>query len=218
MNRKVVYTASCLLVLLLFCLHEIFLNFHPDIRNVRVALKFSMSFIPFVLSYFGWKNHRNVLGLYVTEGLLLCCIADAVINLQLIVGIVLYMLGHLCFIVGFIKIRKPHFIQYVLWIVTALTISLLLWFVPEKPAQIKIAAIVYTLFMTAMVSFSYCGSMRIFLGGIIFGLSDILLMISMALGINDGIFHIFSLGIYYLGVLMFANRTFVGAEDAIPVI
>ena len=69
-----------------------------------------------------------------------------------------------------------------------------------------------------LVSFSYCGSKRIFLGGIIFGLSDILLMISMALGINDGIFHIFSLGIYYLGVLMFANRTFVGAEDAIPVI
>lgn len=218
MNRKLIFTASCLLVFVLFCFHEYFLNFHAELKNVRVGLKFSMSFIPFILSYTGWKNFKTTLGFYVTAGLLLCCIADAVININLIFGIALYMLGHFCFVLGFIKIRKPHLIQYILWIASALTISLLLWFVPEKPAQIKIAAIVYTLFMTAMVSFSFCGSTRIFLGGIIFGLSDILLMINMALGIDDGIFHIFSLGIYYLGVLLFANRTYVGAEDAIPVI
>ena len=115
MNKKRVFTIACLFVTALFSLHEIFLNCFNHISFARVVLKFLMSFIPFGLAYFGWKSNKNKLNFFITLGLLAYCVADAAINIVLILGIVLYLFGHLFFIRAFLSIKKPVLIQYLCW-------------------------------------------------------------------------------------------------------
>lgn len=212
MNKKRVFVIACFFVAVLFLLHEIFLNFYNNLSFARVILKFLMSFIPFGLAFLGWKSDKNKVNFFIMLGLFVCCIADAVINIVLIVGGILYLAGHLLFMRAFLSIKKPVLIQYLCWAFFAILVSVFLYFVHDADPKLKIFAVIYTLFMTAMVSFSFCATKRLFIGGVIFGLSDVLLMINMATGASDGVAHIFSLGIYYVGVLLMANEIYVAEK------
>lgn len=212
MNKKRVFTIACLFVTALFSLHEIFLNFFNHISFARVVLKFLMSFIPFGLAYFGWKSNKNKLNFFITLGLFAYCVADAAINIVLILGIVLYLFGHLFFIRAFLSIKKPVLIQYLCWGVFSIAVFCFIYFIPDVDYKLKVFTAVYILFVTAMATLSFGITRKIFAGGLIFWLSDILLIINIAAGFSDGIAHIFSLGIYYVAVLLLASEVYLSEK------
>lgn len=212
MNKKRVFTIACLFVTALFSLHEIFLNFFNHISFARVVLKFLMSFIPFGLAYFGWKSNKNKLNFFITLGLFAYCVADAAINIVLILGIVLYLLGHLFFIRAFLSIKKPVLIQYLCWGVFSIAVFCFIYFIPDVDYKLKVFTAVYILFVTAMATLSFGITRKIFAGGLIFWLSDILLIINIAAGFSDGLAHIFSLGIYYVAVLLLASEVYLSEK------
>lgn len=212
MNKKRVFTIACLFVTALFSLHEIFLNFFNHISFARVVLKFLMSFIPFGLAYFGWKSNKNKLNFFITLGLFAYCVADAAINIVLILGIVLYLLGHLFFIRAFLSIKKPVLIQYLCWGVFSIAVFCFIYFIPDVDCKLKVFTAVYILFVTAMATLSFGITRKIFAGGLIFWLSDILLIINIAAGFSDGLAHIFSLGIYYVAVLLLASEVYLSEK------
>jgi len=212
MNKKRVFTIACLFVTALFSLHEIFLNFFNHISFARVVLKFLMSFILFGLAYFGWKSNKNKLNFFITLGLFAYCVADAAINIVLILGIVLYLLGHLFFIRAFLSIKKPVLIQYLCWGVFSIAVFCFIYFIPDVDYKLKVFTAVYILFVTAMATLSFGITRKIFAGGLIFWLSDILLIINIAAGFSDGLAHIFSLGIYYVAVLLLASEVYLSEK------
>lgn len=171
-----------------------------------------MSFIPFGLAYFGWKSNKNKLNFFITLGLFAYCVADAAINIVLILGIVLYLLGHLFFIRAFLSIKKPVLIQYLCWGVFSIAVFCFIYFIPDVDYKLKVFTAVYILFVTAMATLSFGITRKIFAGGLIFWLSDILLIINIAAGFSDGLAHIFSLGIYYVAVLLLASEVYLSEK------
>ena len=63
-----------------------------------------------------------------------------------------------------------------------------------------------------MATLSFGITRKIFAGGLIFWLSDILLIINIAAGFSDGLAHIFSLGIYYVAVLLLASEVYLSEK------
>ena len=85
--------------------------------------------------------------------------------------------------------------------------------VPDFDFLLVAAGIIYVIFMTAMVSFSFVAPRQICVGGLIFGISDILLMCNMVFGTTP-LSHIISLGAYYIGVFIIADYVFKGKHSS----
>ncbi len=214
-SKKMLFYVSCFLALVLFAAHETLLNFFPEARPARSCLKFFISVIPFCLSFAGWKSNKNGLNFFILLGLFICCLADVFINIVFVAAIVLYLLGHLCFIRAFLSCKRPRVFNFVLWAILYLAICLGILFLTDVPFDKRAEGLVYCAFMCAMVAFSFCGPALIRAGGIIFGLSDVLLMVNIVLGIKDGPSHVAALGIYYVGVFLMAAQVFL-RENANP--
>ena len=124
-------------------------------------------------------------------------------------------MGHLFFIRGFVSCKRPRAFQFVLWAALFLAICAGVLFLADITLDKKIEGCVYSAFMCAMVAFSFCGPALVCAGGIIFGFSDVLLMVNMALGVETGAPHVVALGVYYVGVfLMAAHVYFVEARPS----
>ncbi len=213
--NKIVFAVACLLALALFCAHEFLLNFYPETLAARNVIKFFISGIPFCLSAAAWKSKKSALGLYLTLGLLLCCVGDVFINIVFVLSIAIFLVGHLFFIRGFVSCKRPRAFQFVLWAALFLAICAGVLFLADITLDKKIEGCVYSAFMCAMVAFSFCGPALVCAGGIIFGFSDVLLMVNMALGVETGAPHVVALGVYYVGVfLMAAHVYFVEARPS----
>ena len=210
--NKIIFAVSCLLALALFSAHEYLLNFYPETLAARNVIKFFISVIPFCLSAAAWKSKKSALSLFVTLGLLICCVGDVVINISLVISIGLYLVGHSLFIKGFFCCKKPRVFQFVLWGGMFLGICVWLLFLDNISTTQKIEGLVYSAFMCAMVAFSFCGPALVCAGGIIFGVSDVLLMLNIVLDTEKGLPHIIALGVYYVGVFLMAAHVFFVEE------
>lgn len=213
-SKKVIFVAACLLALALFSAHEFLLNFYPETLAERNVIKFFISAIPFCLTFFAWKANKSSLGFFLTLGLLACCVGDVLINITFILSIALYLVGHSLFIKGFFCCKKPCPFQFVLWLgMLAAICAWLIFFAGVSTTQ-KIEGVVYSAFMCAMVAFSLCGPAVLCAGGIIFGISDILLMANIVIGVETGAAHVLALGIYYVGVFLMAAAVYFPARSA----
>ena len=208
-SKKKIFAAACLFALAFFSAHEFLLNFYPETLAQRNVIKFFISVIPLLLSFFAWRTNKSALSLFTTLGLLLCCVGDVVINISLVVSIALYLVGHSLFIKGFFCCKKPRVFQFVLWGVMFLGICAWLLFFANVSVTQKIEGLVYSAFMCAMVAFSFCGPALVCAGGIVFGLSDVLLMLNIVLDTEKGLPHIIALGVYYVGVFLMAAHVFL---------
>lgn len=207
--RKIIFAASCVLALALFVAHETLLNFYPGTGAARNVIKFFISAIPFCLSAFAWKSNKSPFVFFVTLGLFACCVGDVVINIAFVLSVALYLVGHSLFVKGFFCCKKPRAFQFVLWGTLFAAICVWLIFFTNVPMKEKIEGCVYSIFMCAMVAFSFCGPVLVCAGEIIFGISDILLIVNILIGVETGAAHVLSLGIYYVGVFLMAANIFL---------
>ncbi len=206
--KKIIFTASCLVALALFAAHEALLNFWPESSAVRNAIKFLISSIPFALCASTLKKEKSALNFFITLGLFACCLGDLCINIVFILSICIYLVGHSFFIKSFFSCKKPGAFHFALWGILLSAICAALLFLDISAIQ-KIEGIVYSTFMCAMVAFSFCAPPLIRAGGIIFGISDILLMVNIVIKVEDGPLHIIALGIYYVGVFLMAASLYL---------
>ena len=213
-TKKIVFAAACVLAACLFAAHEFLLNFHPETLAARNVIKFFISAIPLCLAAAAWKSKKSAFALFMALGFLACWLGDIVINISLYVSIALYLVGHSLFIRGFFCCKRPRAFQFALWGVLLLAIWGGIIFVSQVSLPLKIAGCVYAAFMSAMVAFSFCGPLVFCAGGIIFGISDILLMLNMVLQTERGWPHILSLGTYYIGVMLMSGNLFLSEQQS----
>lgn len=212
--KKIIFVASCLLALALFSAHEYLLNFYPETLAARNVIKFFISVIPFCLSFAAWKSNKSAFDLYLALGLFICCVGDVLINITFILSIAMYLVGHSLFVKGFFCCKKPRAFHFVLWGAMFLAICVWLVFFAGVSFVQKIEGVVYSVFMCAMVAFSFCGPALVRAGGIIFGFSDVLLMLNIVLDTESGIAHIIALGVYYVGVFLMAAYVFLAERPS----
>jgi len=207
-SQKIIFCVSCFLALLLFSAHEALLNFYPETLAVRNIIKICISMIPFFLSFFAWKKKKDALGLFLCLGLFACCLGDFFININFLLSVVIFLVGHIFFIRSFFFYKKPRAIHFVLWGLLYLAICLWIVFLSGVPKAKVIEGCVYSAFMIAMVCFSFCGPALLCAGGMTFGLSDILLMVNLSMGRTNGLPHVIALGVYYVAVFIMAAYVF----------
>ena len=213
-SKKIIFAAACLLALALFSAHEFLLNFYPETLAARNVIKFFISAIPFCLTFFAWKANKSPLGFFLALGLFACCVGDVLINITFILSIALYLVGHSLFIKGFFCCKKPRAFHFALWLGFLAAICAWLLFFAGVSTMQKIEGVVYSAFMCAMVAFSLCGPAVLCAGGIIFGISDILLMVNIVINVETGPAHILALGTYYIGVFLMAAAVYFPSLSA----
>lgn len=215
--KKSFYWLVSLFVLVLFCLNEYCYSFSGNADGFfvqRILLKFGISFTSVLLAFAGLKRFTDRTNLLLFMGLLFCCIGDVVINLHIVAGAMVFLVGHLFFVKSFIHGKAPSMRIFVIWAVfaTVMVTGIVLmrcYVVPDFDSFLVTAGIIYVVFMTAMVSFSFMAPGQLCAGGVIFGISDILLICNLVFGTTP-LSHIISLGVYYVAIFIISDYVFKG--------
>ena len=210
MNKRFVVGIFSVFVFFLFLLHEYFLFAHHEWRGLEAVLKGVLSLFPFILCFLGWKENKSRLSFLFLSGFLLCLLGDALINLFMEFAAVCYFAAHCIFVRCYLYFRKPKVWQFVVWIVVFLLICVFIQFV-NVSLLLKVFGILYTFAMTAMVMFSVKIPKLLTIGSLIFFISDILLLRNFIYS-ETVVSHFFSLGLYYVAVMIIASKVFVGFD------
>jgi len=212
MNKKSIYLVSCILMTVIFAVHETLLNLVPDLFALRNSLKFVLSSIPLILTILALKKSRNFENVIIVVALSLMLIGDITINWITMIAGVCFFFGHLCFVIDFVRYKKPAVYQYILWVVLSAAIILPLIFCPNIPSDIRTTWIMYTPIFTATAATSFCAPRTIRTGGILFAISDVLVLLNTIFDSEYGIYHIVSLGMYYFALMLIAEFVFLEKE------
>lgn len=221
MWKRIYWFITCFFAVLLFCQNEYYCSFSGNPEGFaiqRMFLKFGISFLAVLVALIGFYSCRSRMNFFILAGLILSCIGDMVINANLVVGAMVFLMGHIFFIKGFIAFKAPPKQIFVVWaflmvILISGIVLMKCFVVPDFDFLLVAAGIIYVIFMTAMVSFSFVAPRQICIGGLIFGISDILLMCNMVFGTTP-LSHIISLGAYYIGVFIIADYVFKGKHSS----
>ena len=208
MKKRFVVCFFSMIVFVLFLLHEYFLFAHHEWKVLEAVLKGTLSLFPFVLCFLGWKENKSRLSFLFLIGFFLCLIGDAFINLFMEFAAVSYVLAHCVFVRCYLYFRKPKFWQFIIWIVVFGCVCIFIKFV-DVSFLLKIFGTIYTFAMTAMVMFSFGIPKQLMIGSIIFFVSDILMLRNFIYS-ETVLSHFFSLGSYYVAVMLIAAKVFFG--------
>ncbi|MDY4832922.1 MAG: lysoplasmalogenase family protein [Treponema sp.] len=213
MKKHCVVIIFSIILFVLFLVHEYFLFAHHEWRVLEAVLKGSLSLFPFILCFLGWKEDKSRLNILFLIAFCLCLIGDAVINLFMVFSAVCYFVAHCIFVRCYFYFRKPKFWQFVVWIVVFACICIFIQFV-KVSSLLKIFGVLYTFAMTAMVMFSFGIPKQLMIGSIIFFISDILMLRNFIYS-ETVVSHFFSLGSYYVAVMLIAVKIFFGFGEEV---
>ena len=213
MNKRHLVIIFSILTFGIFIIHEYFLFAHHEMKVLEAVLKGILSFFTFLLCFFGWKENKNRINLFFLLGFFLCLIGDAFINIFMEFAALCYFFAHCLFIRCYLFFRKPEKWQIWIWISAFIIICFFIRFV-SVPIHLKIFGSLYTLAMTAMVMFSIKIPKLFTIGSLIFFISDILLLRNFIYS-ETIVSHFFSLGLYYVAMLIIAGKVFFGIESTI---
>lgn len=211
MNKRFVVGIFSIIVFVVFLVHEYFLFAHHEMRVLEAVLKGLLSLFPFILCFLGWKDNKSRLSFLFLIGFLLCLIGDALINIFMEFAAICYFMAHCVFVRCYLYFRKPKLWQFVLWIAVFACICVFIQFV-EVSFLLKIFGALYTFAMTAMVMFSFKIPKSLMIGSLIFFISDILMLRNFIYS-ETVVSHFFSLGSYYVAVMLIAANVYFGIGE-----
>lgn len=210
MNKRFVVIIFSFIVFVLFLIHEYFLFAHHELRVLEAVLKGLLSLFPFILCFLGWKDNKSRLSFLFLIVFFLCLIGDAVINLFMEFSAICYFMAHCVFVRCYFYFKKPRVWQIIVWLAVFACICVFIQFV-KVSFLLKIFGALYTFAMTAMVMFSFKIPKQLMIGSFIFFVSDILLLRNFIYS-ETVVSHFFSLGLYYVAVMMISAKVYFGFE------
>lgn len=211
MNKRFVVGIFSIIVFVVFLVHEYFLFAHHEMRGLEAVLKGLLSLFPFILCFLGWKEKRNRMEFLFLIGFFLCLIGDALINIFMEFSAVCYFLAHCVFVRCYFYFKKPRIWQIIVWLAVFACICVFIQFV-KVSFLLKIFGALYTFAMTAMVMFSFKIPKQLMIGSLIFFVSDILMLRNFIYS-ETVVSHFFSLGSYYVAVMLIAANVYFGIGE-----
>lgn len=153
------------------------------------------------------KSANNKYCSFILAGLTTAALADIVINIHFISGVILFIVGHMCFYTAQCFVRKIYASDFIYSIILAFSSLAFILFFPGiniSNSNVKIVCIAYAMIISLMAGKSIANawiektlfSIVISIGCLLFFLSDMLLAIHLFLGVGR-IAVILCLLVYY---------------------
>ena len=219
-RQQVIFTG--LLMLALFAVYEVSLFVYGTLPLVQAGLKLVLSAIAVVTCFFGYRSHRTYFTEFLLIALAVFLVADTVIALHFIAGTIVFAAGHLLLTILYLQKCRPTKRDILIWaLFTGVMTAALLLIRPAAGSvytslPLRILAICYLAVMAAMVISARRVSRWVFVGSLLFGISDVLLIINLAMGWSEVIGAV-SLAVYYTGItfIAYANRAALPGDDTL---
>ncbi len=196
-----------LLYLLVTILTAVAVRYHQSVQPGdalgTAVLKCCASLPSVLLGLRGFLMERNRFDLILLIAMTFGMVADVAINLNMTLGGILFLIGHLLYDVAFIREKKPSGKQYLVWLILYLIAFAVLFSVKDRVAlKLFLFALVYFLILTSTVVFSYPLSRIVFTAAVVFAVSDCFLVYNV-LADSDVFLKTVALLIYYFSVLLY---------------
>lgn len=172
---------------------------------IQWGIKFSIGLISVLLSLPMLIRKKNRKQVVLSIVLVLFLLGDTSINLNFLVGGILFSLGHILLLAClFYRFKPTKDILIVFGITYLVFLTLNLCFLNKNGILLTVGFLVYSLIISLLeaVSIRYCNQIRI--GVLLFVLSDFMLMLNIGLG-NSLMFGHFARFIYYFSVMVLAT-------------
>jgi len=150
-------------------------------------------------------NGRFFFGMAVC--VLVCAIADLVINQHFVAGICVFALVHVGLIIMFVRRRKPSFYQWLTWGIIAVLAVILILLIGKDLGYLRFVAAGYACIISFMVVTSVGMPMPVTTGAVLFMASDLMLGLYHTTGKMLAMHAVFML-LYYLAVFFLAYSCF----------
>jgi hypothetical protein len=196
-----------LCVTVIFILYVLMLfdySLFPDNKNVITVLKAEIAVLSSLIALIGFLKRRNMLSGFITIGVALLGIADAITANSILAGSLLHIAAYITLTYAYIKEEMPGFRRITTWVImTGIGVAALMS-VDGSYGFLRVIAIVYLAASAAMVISSLVLPRRVFYGSIFLFFAGMLLMYNQ---INGTTFfsHALSLGFYYLAIIALAT-------------
>lgn len=195
---KIAIKGSMTLIAVLFCGFAIFTLYSRtgDIHNLVTP-----------------KGYET--NLLVLIGLTICMIADVMLVIKFVVGMMLFLVGHLCYIAYFLSIAPFNPISIIIFVISATITFIYFNRYKENMGKLKTAYFIYGLVILGTFSIGIMLPFSIGPYGVVAAISAVLLVISdFMLAINNVhkqkvLSDLMYLGYYFMGQYFMALSVFV---------
>ena len=153
--------------------------------------------------------------LFVLYGLIICAVADALLVIKFAVGMLFFFLGHICYIIYFLKIAPFNPVSIIVFVITAGILAIYFNKYRENMGKLKIAYFIYG--VTINVTFALGIMLPFSIGsyGVVPAIAATLLVISdVMLALNNMhkrkvLSDLMYLGYYFMGQFCMALSVFI---------
>ena len=217
--RAIVATA------LLYLLRQLLLVPLEADSQVLVALKLACGLPVLVLALLMWRERATRHSGLIALAMLLYFAANGVINLNMTLGMALFMLGHLAMVSSFLMTRKPSRLHVLVWLLLSVFFLAQAWLIRKRLDTATLAAgVVYAVTVSALVAFSLPVSRRAVIGTCLMLMSNQLLVVTLLMPEQYAVGTV-ELLLYYISLLCLAadpeglvkhGASFIHPRDGTP--
>ena len=175
----------------------------PAQLAVRTAIKGLVTLTITVLCARTGKVGKDRAVTLLFAGLLLCVAGDVLLNYFFIPGMAVFALGHILFCCAFMAEKKPQRKQVLIWSCAVVCVAAAVFALKGYLGALAMPVLLYGAVLTAMVTFSYGYNLLMFLGAVLFTVSDAMTATEQVAEVG-AVFEFILLGLYYAGVLLMA--------------
>lgn len=168
-------------VALLFILMTVLLQFY--FRYNTLFLKAACTSVGVMLSLWAVLKKADVFSILVFCALLLCMAADVILELRFVIGMLVFLCGHLFLIAALLQFAQPQWVSLLLWLLLySGTVLLFRKYIPQLGSRF-LPFMVYPVILLGMLSLALplpfmlhnTGSWLFAAGAFLFSCSDLLL-------------------------------------------
>ncbi|HQA97581.1 MAG TPA: lysoplasmalogenase [Clostridia bacterium] len=173
MSNQVGFTLSVLVMMLMMGLsYQIACETGWYAHSVRLAFKGLTTLFAAMLALYAYTQNGHVYALIMAAGIVLCAVADVLLELHFLTGMACFAAGHLFYIASFLIRARPGTISLQLFIVLFILCTLAAFWARKKVSFPLLPLYLYSLIISLMVASALGQTPLVFLGAVLFILSD----------------------------------------------
>ncbi len=163
----VLYAMAALGVSYQLCKHKAWYS-----RGTILAMKGGTTLLAALLALYGALGSRLPAHLWLAGGIALCAAADVTLELHFIAGMLNFALGHLCFMIAFLLLQSPGLQNLSVFAALALLMLPAVGKLRSRLDRPFAPYAAYALIIAAMLSLAFEQKPPVFIGALLFVLSD----------------------------------------------
>lgn len=141
-------------------------------KTAILAFKGLTTFLAAVLALYAYSITASIAALLMTLGLLLCALADVLLEINFLTGTACFALGHLAYIAAFIMRKPPQINSIIIFLIFVLISSLAAYHAHKKMRNAILPYFAYSLIISVMVAVSISQPWMTAAGAVLFAVSD----------------------------------------------